>query len=119
MAPLDLQRQFWENTTDVVTHEGRTYYRVFSAGDDKPDVSEGFNAPRAVNYRATAYITPGGIVRTLSVEYDRIRVDGYHHITVRFDYTDIGETTVDRPAWIDRVPIPSQTPRFNATVTPL
>lgn len=97
-------------TVDSVTRDGRTYYRVYSTGGGKPDVSEGFNAPRAVNYRVTAYVTPDGLVRTLAVEYDRSRIDGYHHVSVRFDYAGLDATTVDRPAWVDRVTTPSESP---------
>ncbi|MFB6192134.1 MAG: hypothetical protein ABEI11_02300 [Haloarculaceae archaeon] len=51
-------------------------------------------------YTATAIVTRAGFVRTLSVEYTDLRG---HRVSLRYRYTDIGETTAPAPAWVSEL----------------
>ena len=64
--------------------------------------------PPLRNVTLTATVSERGVVRSYRVEYDVTR-DGAVATTVAVSYTGVGTTTVERPAWVDRV---------NATATP-
>jgi hypothetical protein len=92
-------------TVDATTVErdGRTFYRLYSAGERPPAYAS--DQPALVtNYTATVYVTPEGLVRTLAVSYDRGREEMQRHVSVRYDYTEVGTTNVTRPDWVDDVP---------------
>jgi hypothetical protein len=62
---------------------GETYYRLYSAEE---------GVPRRL---VTAYVTSEGLVRSVAIEY--------HDLRVRYDYTDLGGVTVNRPDWVSRM----------------
>lgn len=54
------------------------------------------------NYTVRALIKPDGFVRSLDVRYQR-RDNGQRQVVeFTYSYESLGETTVDRPAWVDR-----------------
>jgi hypothetical protein len=59
-------------------------------------------APALTNVTLRAVVEPGGLVRSFTVEY--VRRDGGDRSNVirEFTYSDIGATTVERPAWVNR-----------------
>lgn len=71
---------------------------------------------------ATILVTDGGVIREVSLEYTgqaNVTVDGETRtvsVTHRFvrTYTAVGQTTVDRPDWVDRAAAADQ-PRATAT----
>jgi hypothetical protein len=99
------------NLTDLditqVARDGKTYYRIQS-GKRAPQAVGGTRAPRD---SITAYITPEGFVRSLTVRYDRDAGDGFQSIFLRFDYLNVNKTHVDPPKW---VPAVSSTPMSTA-----
>lgn len=54
------------------------------------------------NVSLTARIDDTGLVHTYRIEYDVIREVGLVHTIAHLRYSDIGSTSVDRPAWAGR-----------------
>lgn len=112
-------------TVTSVDRGGQTYYRLHTVDGTVPRrLSESSGV--VSNYTATAYVTPEGFVKSLSVEYDR-RIDRNHsQVTFRYDYSELGESSPTVPEWVGSVPQRSTpTPSSietstssNATVTP-
>ena len=101
----------------VVERDGRTYYRLYTDGNDVPRPLNRFSS-EAWNYTVTAYVTPQGFVRTVAVDYNRQGRDGNRRITSRYDYSAVGSTTVTEPDWVSRAtPTPERT-AGTATETP-
>ncbi|PSP51033.1 hypothetical protein BRC60_03895 [Halobacteriales archaeon QH_1_68_42] len=104
---------------NVTTAErnGETYYRLHATG----------TAPSALrrlgtavsDYRVTAYVSPEGFVRTLVVRYDRVWNENRERVYVRFDYSGIGTTGVEKPDWVDELDPPTpEAPPSVVTSTP-
>ncbi|MFC6726717.1 hypothetical protein ACFQE1_20560, partial [Halobium palmae] len=76
---------------------GETVYRVTVT--DAPDTVGELGT--VSDYRATAYVTDAGFVARLDVEYTA-RFDGAtSEVRYGFDFDDVGNATVDEPAWIE------------------
>jgi len=104
------------NVTSV-DRGGQTYYRLHTVGGTGPRrLTEASGV--VSNYSATAYVTPDGFVKSLSVEYDR-RIDRNHtQVTFRYDYSGLGESRPTAPEWVGEVPQRSTpTPGSNDTTT--
>lgn len=99
----------------VVERGGRTFYRLHTAGTDVAEPLADLDRTVS-NYTATAYVTSDGFVRTLVVDYDQGRGDDVEHVSIRYDYTDVGSTTLDRPEWVSQVP--TDIPVITLTPTP-
>lgn len=104
---------------NVTTAErnSETYYRLHATG----------TAPSALrrlgtavsDYRVTAYVSPEGFVRTLVVRYDRVWNENRERVYVRFDYSGIGTTGVEKPDWVDELDPPTpEAPPSVVTSTP-
>jgi len=101
----------------VVQRGGQSYYRLHAATEEGPEPFNSFR-DETENYTVTAYVTPEGFVRMLTVGYTQSRGSVTEHVSIRYDYTGIGTTTVDGPAWISRMtPVPASTPNAS-TPTP-
>lgn len=95
-------------SVSTVERRGRTYYRLYAAGD--PPTSVGPAGATTTGFSATAYVTPEGFVRSLAAEYVRA-VDGDRtRVTMRFDYSRLGESNPTPPDWLGEVSLRS-TPR--------
>ncbi len=88
---------------DTATREGEQYVRLHLRTEDPP--------PRVVDelsdirrYRATAYVTPDGFVRTLAVAFRSTTDAGIdRRVSIRFDYRAVNETTVSQPDWVAKI----------------
>ena len=83
----------------VVERHGRRFYRLYRRNGSLPAELAG-GATNGSNVTATAYVTPAGVVRTLAVEYERPGAGPRDRVSLRFDYAAVGETAVERPAWV-------------------
>jgi len=118
-------RQFFDGRTvavSTVDRRGRTYYRLHAAGGPPPRAVGPADATIR-DFTATAYVTREGFVRSLAAEYDRA-VDGDRsHVSIRYDYSRLGESAPSTPEWVDNVtrrstpaPVdPDATPERTAT----
>lgn len=86
-------------TTDRWTEDGTRYVRVAS-----PREAPFPSLPPLQNVTLVATVTGSGLVTDYRVEYDVIRSGDVVHVVVAVEYTAVGETTVHRPDWVDRVP---------------
>jgi len=111
-----LSRYLGDQAVDlaVVDRNGQTYYRLHST-----EVPGGFTDREAVkniwnyvrNYTVTAYVTPDGFVQTLVVSYELVDSGNREaSVFVRYDYTDVGSATVERPVWVTTTPTPTANP---------
>lgn len=83
------------DTTDQWVENGTRYLRVESPGSA--------DLPPLRNVSLVATVTESGLVTDYRVEYD-VRRNGVRvHVVVAVTYTDVGDTTVRAPDWIDRV----------------
>ena len=98
----------------VVERDSRTYYRLYTDGNDLPNSLNRFGAA-ARNYTMTAYVTPEGFVRTVVVDYRLGEEDDGRRIASRYDYSAVGSTTVTEPDWVSRV---TSTPPSTTTSAP-
>lgn len=90
------------NVTSV-ERDAQTYYRLYTVDGTVPRRLTDSSGVIA-NYTATAYVTPDGFVRSLSVQYDR-RIDGNHsRVTFRYDYSGLGDSSPTVPEWVGSVP---------------
>jgi cell division septation protein DedD len=98
-----------------VQRDGQTYYRLY---DESwiPATLERL-ATDVQNYRVTAYVTPEGFVRSMVVRYERTWDSGGETVSIRFDYSAVGETTVERPEWVSGLSVPTPTPEPSEQVT--
>jgi hypothetical protein len=99
--------------TSVVEWQGRQYIRLYVQPQPPPSglAEELVDSTLVWGYTLTAYVSPAGRVRMLAVEYDDLRA----HVSWRFDYRAVGETTVRKPDWISKVR--TGTNRTDGTVT--
>ncbi|WP_436927248.1 DUF7537 family lipoprotein [Halosimplex amylolyticum] len=123
----DAIRRFLGGTTfDVTTVErgGQTYYRLYVADGPIPDTLAA--SPVVVrNYTATAYVTSDGFVRSLTAQYDRVVDGNQSHVSFRYDYSHVGESTPRAPDWVGEIhlrstpePVPPGTTTPNGTTPP-
>ena len=95
-------RTFFEEGGDdltVVERNGRPYARVFTTRAP-PLLGEIYDAYAVQNFTATMWVAPEGYVQAVHYEFDLVDLDTTIPVEWRYSYADIGETTVDRPAWV-------------------
>jgi hypothetical protein len=95
-------------TVTRVDRDGRTYYRLHDRTGVPPTLER--LAMQISDYSVTAYVSPEGFVRSMTVSYVRSTNSESERVTVRFYYEDVGSATVDRPAWVDGLSLPTRTP---------
>jgi hypothetical protein len=80
-------------TVSVVRNDGRRQYELRGTGHTF------VNTQPVSNYSVRALIRSDGLVQSLTAQYDR--GSGIHRQSVRysFEYTALGNTTVERPTW--------------------
>lgn len=101
----------------TVERDSETYYRLHATGTAPPALRQLGTA--VTDYRATAYVSPEGFVRTLVVRYDRVWNENREGVYVRFDYSGVGTTSVAKPDWVDELDSPTPAPPPSvATPTP-
>lgn len=83
--------------------DGQRYYRVTGDLDAIPAVGG------VTNGSVTATVTPEGFVRTLDATYRRAVRNRTQRVTYSYAYENVGNTTVERPAWV--APAPTATER--------
>jgi len=93
-APVALYLSADSVRSEPVRIDGESHYRidVRSAPDT---VNTGIS-----NYSVTAFVTPDGIVRNLSVVFTRSNGDAAETIRSQFQFEKIGNVTVDEPSWV-------------------
>jgi hypothetical protein len=79
------------SSTTVVTRDGSRVYRIRGSGGEIPTTE------RLEEFRVELLVEPDGLVRRFSVRY---RTED-RRVEYSFWYEDIGETTAERPAWLD------------------
>lgn len=88
-------------TTDRWVENGTQYVRVESRGRS--------SVPPLRNVTLEATVAETGLVTDYRVEYDVVRGGAAVHVVVAVSYTAVGETTVERPGWLDRVSVANGT----------
>ncbi len=83
---------------DVVERGGRRYARVF-ATRAPPELAQIYDAYALRNFTATLWIAPEGYVQAVHYEFDLVGTERSFSVEWRYAYTEVGETTVDRPPW--------------------
>ena len=83
----------------VVERDGRPYARVFTTRAP-PLLAQIYDAYTLTNFTATMWIAPEGYVQAVHYEFDLVDVETTIPVEWRYSYTEIGETTVDRPQWV-------------------
>ena len=83
---------------DPVDRRGQRFYRIHVTTPPAA-LRDGHPKQTIHNYTATAYITPDSLVRALVVQYDYTLQDDHLEVTVRAEYDNLGETTVEPPDW--------------------
>jgi len=87
--------------TGRTTSNGTTLYRVVGTNATNPVAlgSATLQNPRNVTFRAV--VTSQGVIREHRVSYTATTNDGPVRVDRRVRYTDIGNTTIERPAWYE------------------
>jgi hypothetical protein len=98
-----------------IQRDGQTYYRLYDESWIPPTLER--LATDVHNYRVTAYVTPRGFVRSMVVRYERTWDSGGETVSIRFDYSAVGETTVESPEWVSGLSVPTPTPEPSGEVT--
>lgn len=84
-----------ENATVAVTLvDGERHYEITGSDYALPTAWE------IENYSVTGVVSPEGFVRSLDVQYVRTLNHEREAIRYSFAYTQVGETTVERPRWV-------------------
>jgi hypothetical protein len=112
-----------EFAATAVERDGTRLYRLYSPPGRAPAAVT--TDPRVKanvwNYTATAYVTPAGFVRTVAVDYELTSRPVRGSVSLRIEYTAVGETTVSRPEWVPtpsrRTATPSSTPKLGTPGT--
>ncbi|WP_123539346.1 DUF7537 family lipoprotein [Halosimplex salinum] len=102
---------------DVVERDGRHYARVISE-HPPTQIVETYAAYAVHDFTATVWIAPEGYVRAIHYEFDLINVDERIAVEWRYDYTDVGKTTVERPAWVPGTATDAGPAGTNGTAAP-
>lgn len=105
-----------EFTATAVERDGTRLYRLYSSPGRAPAAVT--TDPRVKanvwNYTATAYVTPAGFVRTVVVDYGLTSRPVQGSVSIRVEYTAVGETTVSRPEWVPTASRRTATPPSTA-----
>ena len=99
-----------------IQRDGRTYFRLYADVGLPPALDR--LSTRVRNYRVTVYVTPEGFVRSMVVRYDRSWHDGEESVSIRFDYSAVGETSVEAPDWVEGISFETPTPTPETPATP-
>ncbi|MEF8852213.1 MAG: hypothetical protein V5A44_06750 [Haloarculaceae archaeon] len=78
------------------TRDGHTVFVVRGTYPTHPTL------PGVRNFSLRVVVEPDGLVRSLHATYVRVEGATRTNVTRSFTYTDVGATTVERPAWVDR-----------------
>ncbi|WP_276299229.1 DUF7537 family lipoprotein [Halorussus lipolyticus] len=92
------------NTTlaDTEDRGGTARYRVNSTGIRSPDaLASQLRADSVRNVSFSALVGDTGLVHEYAIEYTAVRGDNTTRIERTVRFTALGETTVERPAWVD------------------
>ncbi|MFB6140675.1 MAG: hypothetical protein ABEJ26_09605 [Halosimplex sp.] len=95
-------RAFFGNgydTLDVVERDGRRYARAFTTRPP-PELASIYDAYALRNFTATVWVAPQGYVQALHYEFELVSPEDSLAVEWRYAYTDVGETTVERPTWV-------------------
>ncbi|WP_123535608.1 DUF7537 family lipoprotein [Halosimplex salinum] len=102
-----LSRQFLQVGDAVVsetTVDGRLAFVIRGNYSTLPEME------RIRNVSIRAVVEPTGLVRSMNASYVRTGRTGPATVTRSFAYDDVGETTVERPDWVET--------QWNGTTTP-
>lgn len=102
---------------DVVERDGRAYARVFTTRPP-PQLGEIYDAYTLRNFSATAWVAPEGYVQAVHYEFDLVGFEDSLAVEWRYAYTDLGATSVDRPAWVPAATTGPEPADGTATPTP-
>ncbi|WP_135365602.1 DUF7537 family lipoprotein [Halosimplex halophilum] len=86
-------------SVSTVERDGRTYYRLHVTAPPST-ITDGHAKQRITDYTATAYVTTGGLVRAVVVEYEYALRGDEVAVSLRSAYRGVGETDVSRPDWV-------------------
>lgn len=92
-----------ESSVETVEPNGETWYRVRAEGGSETltaALTNGTVTVNATNITTTALVSPEGLVRNVTYEYDFERGNVSGHRTTAIEYSVIGETEVAVPAWV-------------------
>jgi hypothetical protein len=110
--------------TDTTERGGVSYARLFSRTPPEYLVSI-YDDYNMTDFSATVWVHPDGYVRTFHYEFTLVNGSQRVQVDERYFYTDVGNTTVDRPDWTEgldpggSMQLETPTPTAgNATVTP-
>lgn len=81
-------------TVAVILVDGQRYYEI-EGEDYVPPSRWGVE-----NYTVSAVVSPEGFVRSIDASYDRTRGGEQERIRYSFQYTKVGNTTVEEPDWV-------------------
>jgi len=87
-------------TVSTVERDGRTLYQLHVSTPPANVARGDTTAGEVREYSATAYVTTDGLIRTLIVDYERVDDERVVSRRLRFDYSSVGNTTVEKPAWV-------------------
>ena len=96
-------------TVEPISRNGTTLYRVSATLEDTRLRS---------NASMTLFVTPAGVVRELRTERTVRYRSGPRRITKRVWVSDVGTTTVERPAWVPPAGNATTSPTANTTAQP-
>ncbi|WP_459194344.1 hypothetical protein [Halosimplex sp. J119] len=82
-------------TVAAVSVDGRRQYEVVGRNRTTPA------GDRRTNYTVVAVVSPEGFVRSLDATYTTRSAGEPRRVRYAFTYENVGETTVDPPAWYD------------------
>jgi len=119
LATASIQRFLDGRTVAVSTLErgGHTYVRLHAAGDRAPKTLGPADATVS-EFTVTAYVTPEGFVRSLTAEYE-LRGDGDRaRVSLRYDYSRVGESSPAPPDWVGQADQEATPARSDSDATP-
>lgn len=86
---------------DIVERGDRRYARLFTTNAPR-QITEVYAAYSVRNFTATVWVAPEGYVRSIQYAFELRRIGERISVQWRFDYVDVGRTTVERPDWVPR-----------------
>ncbi|MFB6309201.1 MAG: hypothetical protein ABEH35_07715 [Haloarculaceae archaeon] len=84
-----------ESNVTIGRFDGQRYYLI------RGKTAKSTRVNPIYNLTVTAYVTEEGFVRALNASFIGGNTDSVLYYEYSFTYRKVGETTVDRPAWID------------------
>lgn len=96
-----------------VERAGTTYYRLHARAGVPPTIRQ--TGATVSNYSVTAYVTPEGFVRSMTVTFERSWNAREERVYVRFYYDRVGSANVERPRWVDDLSLATPTPTVAPT----